>query len=384
VFPGVIARNPETESLIEAGARLSPWMYEVAVRDGVTTSQFNERSGPKSVSDLGVVGFTNPEEQFKALLLRLFPDGLEGRSVLDCACNAGVLLFWAKELGAGRCFGFDVREHWIQQARFLAEHKLSPGDDISFGVHDLYDVPSLGLEPFDVTFFHGILYHLPAPVAGLKVAADLTREALVVGSTTQSGYEDGLLVVNDESKTFLRSGVYGLSWFPTGPEVIQRSLAWMGFPEARVDRWRRRRGQRAVNRDEVRMVAAREAGTLRAYDEQISRRAAAEPAFAAAQEAREGSIVAVATDGNEALLELGPRRAWHFPQGRNAEWPDRYPDDDAGIIAMLQRLQREGAEYLLVPPGTPLLSRYPGLGRHLEESATLISDTGGSFLYELS
>lgn len=373
----------EAESLIDAGARLSPWAYEIAVRDGVTTSQFNERSGPAPASDLGVVGFSSPEERFKALLLRLFPDGLEGRSVLDCACNSGVYLFWAKDLGAGRCFGFDVREHWIQQARFLAEHRNGSGDDLSFGVHDLYDVPSLGLEPFDVTLFHGIFYHLPAPVAGLKVAADLTREALVISTTTQGGYDDGLLVVNDESTTLVRSGVYGLSWFPTGPEVIRPSLAWMGFPEARVDRWRRRRGQRVVRREELRLVAAREAGTLRRYDDETSRRIAAEPALRAAQEAPEGGIVLVATDGDDALLELGSRRAWHFPQGRNGEWTGRYPEDDLGVIAMLERLQREGAQYLLVPPGHPLLSRYAGLAAHLDRSATLLSDTGGSRLYEL-
>jgi tRNA (mo5U34)-methyltransferase len=375
--------GPEGESLIDAGARLSPWAYEIAVRDGVTTSQFNERSGPRPAGELGEVGFSSPEERFKALLLRLFPDGLEGRSVLDCACNSGAFLFWAKELGAGRCFGFDVREQWIEQARFLAEHRLGSGNDVRFEVHDLYDVPSLGLEPFDITLFHGIFYHLPAPVAGLKVAADLTREALVISTTTQGGYDDGFLIVKDESTKFVRSGVYGLSWFPSGPEVIRRSLAWMGFPEARVDRWRRRRGQRVVRREELRLVAARDAGTLRRYDDQTDRRAAAEPAFNAAREAPEGAIVLVATDGDEALLELGPRRAWHFPQGRTGEWPDRYPADEAGVIALLERLQREGAEYLLVPPGNPLLSRYAGLAAYLDRSATLISETGGSLLYEL-
>jgi hypothetical protein len=157
----------------------------------------------------------------------------------------------------------------------------------------------------------------------------------------------------------------------------------MGFPQARVDRWRRRRGQRVVRREELRIVAARDAGTLRSYDEEISRRVAAEPAFAAARKARAGSIVLVATDGDDALLELGPWRAWHFPQDRIGEWPDRYPEDDLGMIAMLQRLQREGAEYLLVPPGNPLLSRYAGLAAHLDQAATLTSDTGGSPLYEL-
>jgi hypothetical protein len=30
-------------------------------------------------------------------------------------------------------------------------------------VLDLYDLPTLGLEPFDITIFAGIFYHLPDP-----------------------------------------------------------------------------------------------------------------------------------------------------------------------------------------------------------------------------
>jgi SAM-dependent methyltransferase len=304
--------------------------------------------------------------------------------VLDCACNSGAYLFWAKELGAGRCFGFDAREHWIEQARFLAEHRSDRLEDLSFGVHDLYEVPSLELEPFDLALFHGIFYHLPEPVTGLKIAADLARDVLVVATAVQDGYgSDDLLVANQESTTDTGSGVHGLAWFPTGPEVIRRSLAWMGFPHTRVDRWRRRRGQRGVRRSELKMVASREAGALRAYDDLFSRRLEAEPALAAVQRARDGAVVLVASEGDETLLELGQRCAWHFPQGRNGGWPDRYPADDAEAIVMLERLRREGAEYLLLPPAHSLLSRYPGLASHLDQSAVLITDHGGSRLYEL-
>ena len=71
----------------------------------------------------------------------IFPRGLEGRTVMDCACNCGAYLFWSKEPGAGECFGFDAREHWIAQARFLAEHRTQPSDGMRFEVCDLYDLP---------------------------------------------------------------------------------------------------------------------------------------------------------------------------------------------------------------------------------------------------
>ena len=368
------------EALIREGARLGPWAYEIDVRDGVTTSDFNERADP-DLGELGAVGFSSPGDRFKALLLRLFPDGLEGRSVLECACNSGAFLFWAKEVGAGRCFGIDIREHWIEQARFLAEHRSGPTEDVTFAVHDLYDLPSLGLEQFDVTFFHGIFYHLPMPVTGLKAAADLTREVIVVSTTTQDGYDDGLLLVNSESTQMLRSGAYGLAWFPTGPEVLRRSLAWMGFPEMRVDRWRRRRGQRRARREELRLVGARDAESLRDYDDEVRVRAEVDPLFDVVRAVPEGAVVLVASDGDEALLELGPRRAWHFGQDEGGQW--RLPRDDDAGIASLERLRREGARYLLVPPGNDVLSRFPKLAAHLDEHCTRAASKRGCLLWEL-
>jgi tRNA (mo5U34)-methyltransferase len=377
------SRSPDLDALIENGARLSPWKYELEVRDGVATSDFNARSNP-SLGELGVVGFSSPGERFKALLLRLFPDGLEGRSVLDCACNSGAYLFWAKELGAGRCFGFDVRERWIEQARFLAEQRAGPTEDMTFAVQDLYDLPALGLEPFDLVLFFGIFYHLPAPIAGLKVAADLAREAIVLSTTTQGGYEDGMLLVKEESTTLVRSGVYGLSWFPTGPDVLRRSLGWMGLPETRVDRWRRRRGQRVARRERFELVAARTAEVLRDYDREVLRRAENEPVFDVVRAVPEGAVVLVATDGDEALLELGQRRAWHFPQGPNGQWTSRLPRDHAAARSSIDRLKNEGAQYLVIPPDSTLLSRSPGLAEYLEESSTLVSSAGGCQLWAIA
>lgn len=166
----------------------------------------------------------------------IYPNGLEGRSVLDCGCNCAECLLWAKELGAGECFGFDVREHWIKQARFLLKHSTAPTDGIRVEVCDLYDLPG-DLEPFDLTLFHGLFYHLPAPVAGLKIAADLTKELLILDTAVLSDLPAGLLAVGQESREALLSGVHGLCWYPAGPDVLTRILNWTGFVEAQVHWW---------------------------------------------------------------------------------------------------------------------------------------------------
>src|SRR5438046_2699327 len=88
--------------------------------------------------EFGEIAFRAPRQRFLQLLEKLYPNGLGGRRVLDCACNCGGYTFWAKEAGAGECFGFDVRKHWIDQAKFLLQHRalIHDVDDMRFAVCD--------------------------------------------------------------------------------------------------------------------------------------------------------------------------------------------------------------------------------------------------------
>ena len=208
--------------------RLGPWHYDLEIAPGIHTGApvppgtYAPELGTPTIIQLHYV---------TQLLAAVYPGGLAGRSMLDCACNAGGLLFKAAQIGAGRSFGFDVREHWIEQARFLARHL--PSENIQFAVRDLMSLPELGLEPFDITFFSGILYHLPDPIAGLQIAADHTRELLIVNTDVIPAGVDGL-VLNRESQTEVMSGVHGLAWVPTSERVVREMLAWCGFPHARL------------------------------------------------------------------------------------------------------------------------------------------------------
>jgi tRNA (mo5U34)-methyltransferase len=217
--------------------RLGPWHLDVEVTPTISTRVSLEAPPGTYPESVGEVAFHDTRGQFRHKLTAIHPDGLEGRSMLDCACNCGGYLFWAKELGAGRCFGSDVREHWIDQARFLLEHRTGPSEDMRFEVRDLYELPSLGLEPFDITVFTGLFYHLPDPIAGLRIAADLTRELLIFDTATRSGHPDGFLAVEEEPSEPLMSGIHGLNWLPTGPDVLHKILSWAGFQEVRLVRW---------------------------------------------------------------------------------------------------------------------------------------------------
>lgn len=243
---------------------LGPWHHDVEVAPGVRTGA-PPRPGTYP-PELGTPSVIRPDDAMARLVEEVYPGGLAGRSVLDCACNAGGYLFAAARLGAGRCFGFDVREHWIRQARFLSEHL--PSEDIEFATLDLASLPQRRVGVFDLTLFNGIFYHLPDPIAGLRVAADHTKELLVVNTAALPGDAEAL-VLSRESTTEVMSGVHGLAWLPTGDGVLRAILGWCGFPHTRMafD------GKSAVkNLRRIVLLAARDAATFAHYDAESAKR----------------------------------------------------------------------------------------------------------------
>ncbi|MGH8544928.1 MAG: class I SAM-dependent methyltransferase [Gammaproteobacteria bacterium] len=233
----VSSQNEIERRIVELG----PWHLDVDVTQTLSTKAFLDAL-PGTYDDEGAkdpryISFMSPKPWWTHLIERIYPGGLEGRRFLDCACNCGGYCFWSKELGASECFGFDVRDHWIRQAEFLKENRIWPSDGIEFRKLDLYDLPSLSLDQFHLTLFSGIFYHLPDPITGLKAAADLTSELLVLSTEYRPGLPDGMLAANFESRAAVMSGVYELCWWPTGPKVLADVLRWLGFAESRVINW---------------------------------------------------------------------------------------------------------------------------------------------------
>jgi tRNA (mo5U34)-methyltransferase len=356
-----------TSALREELIRLGPWHLEVDITPGLSTAAYLDAPAPAYPSSFGEVSLYRPREGFIRRLERIFPDGLEGRSVLDCACNCGGYLFWAKELGAGQCFGFDAREHWIRQARFLAEHRSGPGADIRFEVRDLYELPELDLEPFDITLFYGIFYHLPMPVTGMKIAADLTRELMIVNTATRNGLPGGTLAASEEGKVELASGIYGLNWFPAGPDVLSRIFQWLGFTETRCSRWRTIVPQQPPSLGRMEVMGARSAETFRSFDLELDRdRLIDSVRFIANAGLPPEAKVLVAGDDDD-LLQLDGRRVGRFP----GDTSDSDQGDGHGAVQRLEKLRAEGARYLLVPATAfAWLEQERELKEHLENHYT--------------
>ena len=94
--------------------KLGPWHLDVEVAAGWPTRAWRGPYGD-GAGRSGDSHFVEPRHGFKDLMTAraLTRAAWTARAVLDCACNCGGYLFWARAAAPGTCFGFDVRVHWI-------------------------------------------------------------------------------------------------------------------------------------------------------------------------------------------------------------------------------------------------------------------------------
>ena len=358
---------PSDLTAIQAeGRKLAPWHLGVEIAPGLTTADLNpgsDRSGD----------FYEPGPTLRKWFTSLYPGGLEGRSAFDCACNNGAFLFALKEIGAGRCFGSDVRSHWIDQAQFLAKHRHEPSDDMEWEVADLYELPDRGFEPFDIGIFAGVFYHLPNPIRGLQIAADLTKEVLVVSTASRGDLPEGRLVSVTEATSHPQSGVHGLAFFPTGPEVLIRLLAWMGFPAVRRLNWWTPPGT-APELDSIQLIAAREERFLTGLD--TDRPAGRRGMLRHIRETtRPRAPLLVVRAKGSSPVQLGKREVWEIPRR----------GDDRPLIAQLEDFRAAGAEHLVVPSAAfPWLDENPEFKASIDSRyAAAVRDPTSCIVYDL-
>jgi hypothetical protein len=76
--------------------------------------------------------------------------------------------------------------------------------------------------------------------------------------------------------------------------------------------------------------------------------------------------VAVVSKGDDDLLDLDERTAWHFPRNGEGKYIGHHPYDSREAIGYLEELRAEGADYLLLPSTSFWwFSYYQDLAKHL-------------------
>lgn len=88
----------------------------------------------------------------------------------------------------------------------------------------------------------------------------------------------------------------------------------------------------------------------------------------------EGAAVIVVSRGDDELLNLGTRRAWHFPQDDLGAYAGHHPADGADALARLERLRDKGGEYFVIPrPSLWWLDQYDELRQYLETRCRIVA-----------
>ncbi len=81
------------------------------------------------------------------------------------------------------------------------------------------------------------------------------------------------------------------------------------------------------------------------------------------------ATVLVVSKGDVELLELGGRRARHFPEAEDGTWAGHHPADSSEAVATLEAMRADGGEFIVFPrTGMWWLQYYGGLQEHLERS----------------
>jgi hypothetical protein len=92
-------------------------------------------------------------------MVRLEALDFRGKSVAQVCCNNGREIISVKNMGAGRCVGFDGAKSFLEQARELAS---AAGQDVEFVCCDIYDIDESYYAAFDiVTITIGVVSWMP-------------------------------------------------------------------------------------------------------------------------------------------------------------------------------------------------------------------------------
>lgn len=97
------------------------------------------------------------------------------------------------------------------------------------------------------------------------------------------------------------------------------------------------------------------------------------------------STILVVSKGDDELLNIDGRTAWHYPQAKNGIYAGYYPADSAEAIAHLETLRAKGADFLVFPKTAFWwLDHYADFKHHLDSRYRLVtSDRASCIIYSL-
>src|SRR6516162_5622959 len=236
------------KTILQRVKELAPWHFNIELDYGIRTGDCSEPDAADA--NKRNVATIKPEEM-RSFFDKYYHQGLAGKDVLDVACNAGGYCFLAHELGARNVTGFDIREHWLDQAAFIKSVKYPDVKTVTFQSNSAQQFFDNGIKLYDIVIFKGIFYHLADPIHVLTQFCDATREKILVDSDSYDELPVQGPAPTSESRTHVMSGIEGLAWLPGGPKAVDEILRYKGFRSVDVAYWRRPEGKNARGRFRV-------------------------------------------------------------------------------------------------------------------------------------
>jgi SAM-dependent methyltransferase len=211
-------------------ARYPFWHYAYEFEGGLSFPSSHNKPG------LDTDDARRPLQRFRHVmpyLLQSQGGTLEGKRVLDIACNSG---FWSIQcalLGAD-VVGFDARHELIDQANLLKS--ITGADHAEFTPLDFWHMsPETLGGTFDVVLNLGFLYHVPKPLEALELTKRMARGHILLDTMVHPS-EDPAIYLKWEEPCDIRMAAHeGVAALPTKPgvELMLRHLsvkAWVEIP----------------------------------------------------------------------------------------------------------------------------------------------------------
>jgi glycosyltransferase involved in cell wall biosynthesis len=165
--------------------------------------------------------------------------------------------------------------------------------------------------------------------------------------------------------------------------LIRDSKTWKRLASQGADQVLKLHGQETVRArflEALETVLESPSGGIEARQEQADRIKELTPEIVPA-----GSCVLVVSDGDQDLLDLAGRDAWHFPGGNRKPYEGADPRDSAEAIEWLEKLRHKGGRYLLFPAtGFWWFKHYPEFADHLGERYKRVWADETCVVYRLS
>ena len=162
---------------------------------------------------------------FMPYLLEAIGGSLEGKRVLDIACNFGFSSLQCALRGA-EVVGFDARQQMIDQANAIKA--VVGANSAHYRVLDFWSMTPAALGgTFDVVLNLGILYHLPAPLEALRLTKLMSHDVVLLDTSIDASRESILRLQWEDSDDIRAAFEHDMVAFPSkcAIEIMLKHLA---------------------------------------------------------------------------------------------------------------------------------------------------------------